>query len=218
MNPSPYDWAIGARVLPGGRWHGYADTILINAGVHSDAERDEILAESAIRIARAWRRFDPSRGLAEWTFARHFVRAEASKRKPTKGAIVGPRVNNQHKLFPKSRAAWESISAVPLDAPLPSTKERVSEIVTAPTAPSEARVGAALRQILDTIAEQSDPDDALKVRTVRAALDATVTEIAEAEGTYRQKIDNRCLRGVRYIAAHLTRQERMTLSMLRSTE
>ena len=103
MKPSPEAWAIAARILPGGEWHHRAAAILRQAGATTDEEMDCMLSEARIFVARGWRKWDPSRGVAEWTYARHYVRAAASKRKTSKGGIQSPYWCNQQKLSPECK-------------------------------------------------------------------------------------------------------------------
>jgi DNA-directed RNA polymerase specialized sigma subunit len=220
VKPSPSDWAIAARILPGGPWNYRATQLLRGAGIR-DTELDEMLADSAIRIAGSWHRFDPSRGLAEWTFARHFVRAERSKRKRSKGGIVGPQHNNIAKLWPESKAAWQGLSAVSLEARLrerAGSTRTVAEIIPAPVPYDEAKAAAAVREVLATVADRSDPARRRWVLTAAAVLDKTLTEIADERGCARQGIGNARDRGIAYLREALTPAERFTLSLARSPE
>ena len=228
MKPSPSDWAIAARILPGGPWHGYAINILRQSGVDTDEEMACMLSEARIFVARGWRKWDPSRGLAEWTYARHYVRAAASKRKTSKGGIQSPHWCNQQKLSPKCKAAWAQISSVPLQSHAriganDHSRMTVADVIPAPPRQTdEARVAAALQATISAVAERAPTPNMRRRLSILAEAvlinEGCDREIAERIGLARQRVNLMRNEGAAYLVANITPAERFTLSLARSPE
>ena len=228
MTPSPSDWAIAARILPGGMWHGYATEILRQAGVDTDEEMACMLSEARIFVARGWRKWDPSRGVKEWTFARHYVRAAASKRKTSKGGIQSPHWCNQQKLSPKCKAAWAQISSVPLQSHAriganDHSRMTVADVIpTPPREPDEAQVAAALQATIAAVAERAPTPNMRRRLSILAEAvlinEGCDREIAERIGLAHQRVNLLRNEGAAYLVANITPAERFTLSLARSPE
>ena len=228
MTPSPEAWAVAARLLPGGEWHDRAAAILRKAGATTDEELACMLSEARIFVARGWHKFDPSRNLAEWTYARHYVRAAASKRKSSKGGIQSPHWCNQKKLSAKCKTAWASIVSVPLQSHAriggaEHSRQTVADVIPAPPREvDEAIVADALQHTIAAVAERA-PTPNLR-RRLSLLAEAVVIgegcdrEIAERTGIARQRVNLLRNEGAAYLVKNLTSAERFTLSMTWSPE
>lgn len=227
MTPTPEAWAVAARILPGGRWHAGAVKILQGAGAATKEDLDCMLSEARIFVARGWHHYDPNRGIGEWTFARHYVRAAASKRKPVKGGIHGPHWCNLYKLDPDVRAAWEALATVPLQSHArigkdATARDTVADTVAAPPPIHDPTVtSAALQLLIARVAERSPPVKRRRLAILAEAIaigEGCDREIAGRLNLAQQNINKMRNEGAAYLVKSLTPAERFALSMTRSPD
>ncbi len=218
MKPSPAAWAVAARILPGGEWHRLARQILRGAGAVTEEEFDDCLQSAVLGVARGWRNFNPALS-TEIRYARWLIKGAASKRRVSKGGIIGPTWAYQTQ-SPGMRRHWRSVQAQPLDAVIPGTDGLTSgESIPAPVAkPDEVAAGLVLRRVLTAVADRSAPSPRANIQTALASLDYLDRELAEQRGCARQGIGNARTRAIVYLREALTPAERFALSLARSPE
>ena len=218
MKPSPEAWAIAARILPGGEWHRLARQILRGAGAVTEEEFEDCLQSAVLGVARGWRNFNPALS-TEIRYARWLIKGAASKRRVSKGGIIGPTWAYQTQ-SPGMRRHWRSVHAQPIDAIIPGTDGLTSgdSVPAPPTEPDEVAVGAVLRRVLVAVADRSAPGSRTNIETTIAALDCFDRELADRRGCARQAIGNARTRAITHLRTTLTPAERFTLSMTWSPE